>query len=218
VVLVSLDGAPAVVVLEPGVGDRSPGTSIANEARDVIELTSETVEVIPIPGASLDEVRSELRARAALGRALQIAGAARRACDLTYEYVHAREQFGRPLARFQVVKQTLARMAERATLISTAADSAATALSSPGADPWRAIAAAKWVASRYADPIARDAHQLHGAIGVTVEYPLHLVTSRLWAWSAEHGTSRHWANALGASIRATHRGSPWAAVTAMNGD
>jgi acyl-CoA dehydrogenase len=217
-VLVCVDGTPAVAVLDPGVGDRGPGTSIANEARDSIALTSADVQVIRIAGMSLDEIRAELHARGALGRTMQIAGAARAACDLTYQYVHAREQFGRPLARFQAVKQTLARMVERATLISTAADSAAAALSTSGADAWRAIAAAKWVASRYADPVARDAHQLHGAIGVTVEYPLHLVTSRLWAWSAEYGTARYWSMALGRSVRASHGAGPWAAVTAISGD
>ena len=35
--------------------------------------------------------------------------------------------------------------------------------------------------------VARAAHQVHAAIGMTLEYPLHRFTSRLHAWRGEYG-------------------------------
>jgi len=39
---------------------------------------------------------------------------------------------------------------------------------------------------------------VHGAIGVTMEYPLQRFTRRLWEWEADDGTAARWARQLGA--------------------
>jgi acyl-CoA dehydrogenase len=44
-----------------------------------------------------------------------------------------------------------------------------------------AVAVARSVTASTATLVARLAHQLHGAIGVTQEYPLHVHTRSLWA-------------------------------------
>jgi len=49
---------------------------------------------------------------------------------------------------------------------------------------------------------ARAAHQVHGAIGVTMEYPLQRFTRRLWEWEAGDGTAMRWARRLGADALA----------------
>jgi len=46
------------------------------------------------------------------------------------------------------------------------------------------------------------AHQVHGAIGVTMEYPLQRFTRRLWEWEASDGTATRWARRLGADALA----------------
>jgi acyl-CoA dehydrogenase len=43
------------------------------------------------------------------------------------------------------------------------------------------VAAAKSIAADAATIATAAAHQAHGAMGVTQEYPLHTVTRRLWA-------------------------------------
>jgi acyl-CoA dehydrogenase len=48
-------------------------------------------------------------------------------------------------------------------------------------------AAARVVAARSARVVAAAAHQVHGALGCTQEYPLQLFTRRLWAWRGELG-------------------------------
>jgi acyl-CoA dehydrogenase len=52
------------------------------------------------------------------------------------------------------------------------------------------VAHARITAATAATDVARLAHQLHGATGITREYPLHRLTRRLRAWpdteTAEH--------------------------------
>ncbi len=65
--------------------------------------------------------------------------------------------------------------------------------------PHRAlVAAARTLAGDAAIVGARTAHQVHGAIGVTMEYPLQRFTRRLWEWEAGDGTAARWARQLGA--------------------
>ena len=49
----------------------------------------------------------------------------------------------------------------------------------------------------------RAAHQAHGAMGMTREYPLHHSTRRLWAWRHEAGSAGEWAQRVG---RAANQG------------
>ena len=48
----------------------------------------------------------------------------------------------------------------------------------------------------------RAAHQAHGAMGVTREYPLHQLTRRLWSWRHEWGTTKEWRRELGSLVEA----------------
>ena len=43
------------------------------------------------------------------------------------------------------------------------------------------------------------AHQIHGAIGMTQEYTLRFITSRLWSWRDEWGSEDMWAKELARS-------------------
>ena len=87
-------------------------------------------------------------------------------------------------------------------------------LTDPGFAPRGA--AARSLAGTAATEVARGAHQLHGAMGVTREHPLHLATRRLWSWRDEYGTQRSWAAMLGAAL--TPRGSTgvWTWLTKGN--
>lgn len=40
-------------------------------------------------------------------------------------------------------------------------------------------------------------------VGFTVEHPLHLSTTRLWAWRQEFGNERYWSKRLGESLLAS---------------
>jgi alkylation response protein AidB-like acyl-CoA dehydrogenase len=124
-----------------------------------------------------------------------------------------REQFGQPLARFQDVASTLARMVEQVTLARVAVLAATDA----GLDrPDRAMIAAV-VTARAATDVARSAHQLHGAMGVTREHPLHLATRRLWSWRDEWGSEQEWAVAIAARARTLAADPLWDWVTGETG-
>jgi acyl-CoA dehydrogenase len=63
------------------------------------------------------------------------------------------------------------------------------------------IASAKLLADHAARIATRAAHQAHGAIGMTQEYPLHQLSRRLWSWRAEYG-DRVWPERLGRAVGA----------------
>ena len=48
--------------------------------------------------------------------------------------------------------------------------------------------------------IASTAHALHGAIGVTDEYDLQLLTRRLHEWRMAHGSEAWWNVVVGKSV------------------
>jgi acyl-CoA dehydrogenase len=188
-----------VVLLRRGDFTLQPGTNLAGEPRDHVILTGER-----IPGSRVYDLPVDcavsipaFRNRAALARAALMAGAARRALDLSVAYAGQREQFGRPLAKFQAIQQHLAAMAAEVLLSKVAAEAAALAVDSGGgADV--PVAAAKATASRSAGLVCALAHQVHGALGFTEEHPLRHSTTRLWAWREEWGNEDEWAAALGA--------------------
>jgi len=139
----------------------------------------------------------------ALARASQIGGAITAALELAAAHVNQREQFGRPLSKFQAIQQQMAVLAEEDAAANAAARAAARAADEGDAD--FPVACAKLRANRAAGEAASIAHQVHGAIGFTREYGLQRFTRRLWAWRSEYGNERHWANLLGG--QAARRGA-----------
>ncbi|MFE0171069.1 acyl-CoA dehydrogenase family protein [Streptomyces sp. NPDC059002] len=210
VVLATAPFGPVLFTLTPDRAVLSPGGNLADEPRDDLHLNS-----LEIPASQVRRISPELldeaRLRAALARSALIAGAAERCVGLTVAHTSARTQFGRPLSRFQAVKQEEARLVEEAALVRAAVQAAATPLDSGGPAAHFAVAAAKTQASASAAEIARIAHQLHGAIGITRLSPLHLATTRLWSWRDEDGDETYWARRLARPLSA---GTLWPALTA----
>lgn len=62
--------------------------------------------------------------------------------------------------------------------------------------------------------VARLAHQLHGAMGITAEYPLHRLTRRLWAWRDTETAEHEWARRLGAATIAGGESALWTEISA----
>ncbi|KAA5838314.1 hypothetical protein F1721_02430 [Saccharopolyspora hirsuta] len=206
-VLVRPEQESAFLVERGGV-EIVPGENLAGEPRDAVRLTGTR---IPVPDAPSHDA---VLARSALLNSAALLGAARRAYERTREHVTQREQFGRPLVALKAVANSLAEM--RVHLVAT--ETAVTrAVRVHEQDPDRALAAtaaAKITAARTATSIARAAHQLHGAMGVTREHPLHHVTRKLWAWRDECGTERRWSARLGRTALAAGEADLWDRITA----
>jgi alkylation response protein AidB-like acyl-CoA dehydrogenase len=116
------------------------------------------------------------------GIALEGAGAMRGALRQTVGYVKDRVPFGRPIGSFQTIQHRLAQL----TVIAEGAYWLGLEAAFKGAPPESAAAAAAYVASN-APLLLRETQQMHGAIGFTREYPLHLWTMRLPALQRELG-------------------------------
>jgi acyl-CoA dehydrogenase len=158
-------------------------------------VAGEPVALLDLAAAPEPEWSGELEVTAArsaaeievLGRALLLAGAGQRALDQTLEYVGQREQFGRTLAAFQSVQQSVAIMASQVAAASVSGSAAVAVVANPAHDPDAArfcVLACRAQADGMAAYVGRAAHQLHGAIGFTQEHSLRFATTRLAAWRA----------------------------------
>lgn len=138
---------------------------------------------------------------AAAVHAALMAGAMAKVFDMTLQYSNDRQQFGRPLGKFQAIQHQLSVMAEHVAAVSIAAEAAfETDARTPV--PLRA-AMAKARSSEAAAFIADTAHALHGAIGVTEEYDLQLYTRRLREWRWAHGAEPYWNRIIGEAVLAS---------------
>jgi len=170
--------------------------TVAGEPRSTVELVSVTPDRV---ASSTVKPRALLQ-RAAATRIALMAGALERARDLTVRYTHERVQFGQPVGKFQAVQVHLARVAEDAELVGMTSDLVAAALESEE-DPSFQVAAGTLVARSSARESAKAAHQAHGAMGVTREYPLHVITRHLWQWGHDYGSLPYWRDVLLDSVR-----------------
>ena len=73
-----------------------------------------------------------------------------------------------------------------------------------------AVTVAKVVLGRVVPTVVTAAHQLHGAIGVTLEHRLWLATMRARSWIDEFGDTALHARRLGRlALAAARDGDPW---------
>ena len=123
----------------------------------------------------------ELRRLWQIGLAAELTGVLQAGLNAVLEHVRTREQFGRPLGAFQAVQHRLAHAAveiEGAVLLMLrAADTQAEG------DVALALSQAQAIATR----ISNDLHQFMGAMGLTLEHPLHRWTYRSKALRSEMG-------------------------------
>lgn len=134
---------------------------------------------------------------AALARALDFAcvalaaeqvGGAQRCLDLAVEYAKQRVQFGRPIGGFQAIKHKAADMMVAVESARSAAYWAACVADEAGGDLARAASLAKAWASESYWRCAADALQIHGGVGFTWEYDVHLHLKRARSMESFLGT------------------------------
>jgi alkylation response protein AidB-like acyl-CoA dehydrogenase len=191
----------------PWKGGADELTRFADSARGVVTIDEErdAVAVVDIAdcevrsagatwGYPVAYVRPRVKGRALpisaadclalwrIGLAAEIVGVAGAAFDHTIQYIKDRKQFGHPIAANQAIRHRAARLAVEVDKARWLTYEAA----------WRApdhelAAAAATVAATMAELVFQEAHQMHGAIGYTREFPLHRWTMRLRALCKELG-------------------------------
>ncbi|MBS0468819.1 MAG: acyl-CoA dehydrogenase family protein [Proteobacteria bacterium] len=133
----------------------------------------------------------------------QMAGALMSVFQRTLQYANERQQFGRPIGKFQAIQHQLAVMSEH---VFAARMAAQLGCSGAGYLPDRLrVAAAKARCSEAALAVSELAHAIHGAIGFTEEYDLQLYTRRLHAWRQSAGSESYWHDVAGQALLA-HQG------------
>jgi alkylation response protein AidB-like acyl-CoA dehydrogenase len=115
---------------------------------------------------------------AAVGAAAEMLGAARKSLEMSVEYASARVQFGQPIGSFQAVKHKCAEMLLASEQSHAATYYAAWALDAGAEDAALAASVAKAFVSEAARKVCGDAIQVHGGIGFTWEFDLHLYFKR----------------------------------------
>lgn len=194
VVLVEVGGTSLVASVPVSAVQLEPSSNLAAEPRETLVFDSVVLDSV----AESPIGAEDLRLRGALTRVCLIAGGLDRLRDMTVRYTAEREQFGKPIGRFQAVQQHLTHIAQQAALVGAAADVASR--EADRGDGWFEVACAKVLADDAVRVATRAAHQAHGAMGLTQEYPLHHVTRRLWSWRREYGTGSDWSSALGGRV------------------
>ena len=181
----------------------------------VLKIAGAMVPDLPIADlilSGLGDVSDLLNAAATVSL---MAGAMGQALALSVEHVNTRQQFGRPLGKFQAVQQSLAVMACEVRAVDAAAAAMAARLDAAGFDAADfEIAAAKLRANRAVGIVTAIAHQVHGAIGFTQEYDLNRVTIPLMRWRGVHGNDAHWAGILGRQVAGLGGRGLWETLTA----
>ena len=133
--------------------------------------------VVGQPGTAGPVLESLLR-RAAVCASAEMLGAARRCLDMSVEYAKVREQFGQPIGSFQAIRHRCAEMLLDVENCHSAVYYAAWALEAGAEDAAVAASICKSYVSESARRVCGDSIQVHGGIGFTWEYDLHLYMKR----------------------------------------
>ncbi len=179
------------------------GHNLGGEPRDTIG--------VPVDFVTVDDAADELTRRGAWVRCIQALGALDAAVEFSVAHTREREQFGRPLSAFQAVQHTLASMAGEVERARAATELAVAAVTDHGFGSVQAdyaVTVAKVVLGRVVPTVITAAHQLHGAIGVTLEHRLWLATMRARSWIDEFGQTPVYARRLG-RMALTAGVDPW---------
>ncbi|MBR0907708.1 acyl-CoA dehydrogenase family protein [Bradyrhizobium liaoningense] len=173
------------------------GLNVGYDHSDTVTL--DKVQPVTIkPAKGFDQ--TALMLMGGVARSLQIAGALESMLDISVRYSNERVAFEKKISKFQAVQHNLARLAGESAAALAAATSAADAIANAKAfddEVYLEAASAKIRCAEAAEKGGAIAHQVHGAIGFTMEHILHRYSLRALAWRDDFGSESHWAVELG---------------------
>jgi acyl-CoA dehydrogenase len=187
-----------------------PGLNLAGDPSDTVTLTN--VQPIAIKPAPRGFDQNTLMLMGGVARSLQIAGALESMLDVSVRYSNERVAFEKKISKFQAVQHNLAKLAGESAAALAAATSAADAIANGKTfddEVFLEAASAKVRCSEAAEKGAAIAHQVHGAIGFTIEHILHRYTLRALAWRDDFGSESYWAVELGRLVAARGADELW---------
>ena len=176
------DRASHLLLVEPGRVSLVPLDGATLAARETWDKTRRLFDVavgdstglMLAEGDAADRLAERLEAQLLLALAGDSLGGADTILTITIDYLKTRRQFDRPLAMFQALKH---RIADMKTWLA-AAEALYWARAGIESVPLAEIGALKAHATSVYRTIAEEAVQLHGGIGLTMEYECHLFLKR----------------------------------------
>jgi acyl-CoA dehydrogenase len=189
------------------------GLNLGGDNSDTVTLNN--VPPIAIKPAPRGFDQTRLMLMGGVARSLQIAGALESILDISVRYSNERVAFEKKISKFQAVQHNLAKLAGESAAALAAATSAADALANSTSFDEAAFleaASAKIRCSEAAEKGGAIAHQVHGAIGFTIEHILHRYTLRALAWRDDFGSESYWAVELGNMVAARGADELWPLV------
>jgi acyl-CoA dehydrogenase len=189
------------------------GLNLASDGSDTV--TFDNVRPLAIKPAPKGFDQNALMLIGGVARSLQIAGALESMLEISVRYSNERVAFEKKISKFQAVQHNLAKLAGESAAALAAATSAADAIAtgtSPADELFLEAVAAKIRCSEAAEKGAAIAHQVHGAIGFTIEHILHRYTLRALAWRDDFGNESYWAVELGRLVAARGADELWPLV------
>jgi len=124
--------------------------------------------------------------RAAIAKCCEVVGCVQQALDMTVDYAKERKQFDRPIGSFQIIQHYCADMATDVDGARLSTYQAAWMISE-GLPCTLEVAVAKAWAGEASQRIMALAHQIHGAIGYSIDHDLQFYTRRAKAAEATFG-------------------------------
>lgn len=189
------------------------GESLGSDASNTV--TFDHVKPLSTRPAPSGTTPASLMLMGATVRSLQIAGALETMLDITVRYSNERIAFEKQISKFQAVQHNLARLAgEVAAAVAAAGSAADTIANSSSFDDavFLEVASAKVRCAEAAEKGTAIAHQVHGAIGFSMEHILHRYTLRALGWRDDFGHESYWATELGKFVAARGADELWPLV------
>jgi len=205
------DGTVGVFLLDPHAAGvrRERQQTTQGEPQFLLSLAGAAVAADAVLGDPMDGRRivKWLVDRALIGLCAIELGVVERALRMTAEYTSSREQFGKPIAKFQAVAQRAADAFIDVEAMRWTTWQAIWRLAT-GLPAEEEIAIAKFWVGEGGHRVVYAAQHLHGGIGMDLDYPLH--RSYLWSKQIELtlGSATQHLVHLGAELAAVESSQP----------
>ena len=197
-VLASGAGGLSIALVETGKCRIEAGLNLGSDNSDTV--TFDKAQPVTVKPAPKGFEQTTLMLMGGVARSLQIAGALESMLDISVRYSNERVAFEKKISKFQAVQHNLARLAGESAAALAAATSAADAIANATSfndEVFLEAVSAKIRCSEAAEKGGGIAHQVHGAIGFTIEHILHRYSLRALAWRDDFGSESYWAVELG---------------------
>ena len=185
------------IALVPLAGCRIEPIVTWDETRRMFEVTTAAAGIVLAEGAAAARLSATLHGQLLFALAGDSLGGAGAVLAMTIDYLSTRRQFDRPLAMFQALKHRAADLKTRLSAAEALFWSRAAGAPSP-----TELGALKALATTLYRDVAEEAIQLHGGIGLTMEYPCHRFLKRALLNCALGGDADLWEERAGRALLA----------------